>query len=141
MCLGYLWSDERKEEWLETQPDTITAYKIVRIEDGELFPPYYPEHGPYNKINQLEKTDTETHPPFRYSGRYLAHYHLFAQETQANWYQSHFCNDVKVVDCKVPKKSITTMGEQHGSVVIVAKEFEIIGEDKYFEKKEELVCV
>ena len=70
-------------------------------------------------------------PNLRSSGKYRAYFHLYATLEDA-WYNKNKWN--KVIMCEVPKKEITEIGTQSGTV-IVTKQFFILKEDEYLEEE------
>ena len=151
MCLEYVWSNEEKEKWLKEQPKIITAYKVVVIKGSKMRPAFFGGYQPhYDRKNQITDGDKKSVPSLYTQEHYVPHYHLYTTlsrieivSSYVGWVREGEVDDVKVVKCKVPKRSITDVGKQDGMVVIVAKEFEIVGEDKYFEDepiKEEVKC-
>ena len=64
------------------------------------------------------------------SSRYMAYYHLFLYEDDAEiWKDGMWNGSFKVIKCTIPKKLITDVGLQDG-FVIVTKGFDIVCDDK-----------
>lgn len=150
MCIDVIFTDEITKEWLENKPDTITAYKVVKIEDKKAYPPVF--WGQYKKTNKLdsEKCPGEKCPGFTmvlnkrgsydYVG-YKAYYHIFSTKQAAKeWSTARWSflktRATRVLECEIPKKSITAVGTELGCTVIITKEFTFTEGNEYFEEEE-----
>ncbi len=145
MCLETLWTKAEIKEWLKTQPDDITAYKVVKLgeSDGKerAFPVVYWEYGAFKKVNKITRSIVRRVPhvivlgKYRQSRRsYETYYHLFLMKDDAQkWKETGpsamFC---KVLKCKIPKKAITDIGKQINGISIITKEFTFVQGNKYF---------
>lgn len=136
MCLENKFSEKEKKEWLKNKPDTITCYKSVSVHRplqnlARLYPPHFC-HDPIKRINKLEKPlkgepSKKQYTTFKTSRRetsYAAYFHLYAYDPKKT--------TGKVIKCKVSKKDVTTIGYQWDKMVIVTRQYEVVGEDKYF---------
>lgn len=142
MCLDSKYTEQEKEEWLKNQPDVITAYKVVIIEDGKISPVFHrhiDDEG-FERNNLLKtvksKKATRYHEENHYGPEYIAYFHLFASKQDAIEYYDF--PPSKVIECIVPKKYITDIGSQDGPedtgrTVIVTRKFSIVGENEYLD--------
>ncbi len=140
MCLDYLWTKKDIKKWLKTQPDTITAYKVVQLKDGIAYPAIYSEYGSFKKHNKIEDDrrtiETMVKGKIRLTYRkYEAGYHLFLTPAgAAEWKPDS--NRYKVLMCKIPKSQITDVGLQKNWTSIITKEFTFAEGDEYLKGKE-----
>lgn len=143
MCISYKLYSKAKKKWLKTQPDIITAYKCVYVREyygtTRFFPIVYSNsrNKPFKRKNTLreiesKQSDKRTGTYFQEGANrtvYIAYYHLYLNREDAeSWVDS----DRKIIKCTVPKKCITDIGLQNG-VVIITKQFSIVGEDEYLD--------
>ena len=147
MCLGYKETLEVRKNWLAEQPDMITAYKVVNtstdVTEAEpkwrLYPLYdlagmQPKQ--FKRKNRLRKTKNENKILYtRYiSGKcttYIAYYHFYESRYDAELL-AFSSNGRRVIECRIPKELVTNLGQQNGKLVIIARGFDIVGEDYYF---------
>ena len=132
MCIEYRWSDKDIKNWLEQQPETITAYKLVRIKKNKMYSPFQrnriKENNRISKLsnrmkdrkNRVDVLDNEKHS---YTKNYQAYYHCFMDEKEAN--RLYRASGEHIIRCEIPKIDITDIGEQWGRVVIVSKSFSV----------------
>jgi hypothetical protein len=147
MCLTNIWSKEEQKQWLEKQPDEITAYKIVfvhrRLHGTDLFPLYNTmPTGTFQRVNDQThqirtiysvslKGERDSRSP------YEAHFHLFLTKQAAQGYfrANEFPNtSYAILKCKVPKKHIIHVGTQGRKTTIITKYFEFVEGDQYFQQ-------
>lgn len=135
MCLNGILTQKNKKTWMEEKPETITAYKVVRIIDGKVYPMYFKTNIPFEKTNKLLKKESkdriETGGVSFSSSTYRPYYHLFTNKKEAERWSS---NGV-ALRCKVPKNQITVVGTQLRKEVIIAKEFIFVQGDEYFKEE------
>lgn len=141
MCIESKLNDEQREVWLKTQPDIITAYKVVvtdkyRYSKLCLYSIFsYGDERAFKRKNRLKvaKRDALTNKRSitENGSKYVAYYHVFAHAIDASMYCRSWTGAI-VVECTVPKKYITDIGYQEG-VVIITRGFDIIGQDEYLE--------
>ncbi len=146
MCLDNLWTKARIKEWLKNKPEIITAYKVVKIIEGEAYPAIYHDNGPFEKTNKEDKCSPSVAAAHvvRKDGTELSHrwrhyptlYHMFLTKRGATRWNDR--SDEEILKCKIPKKQIVDIGIQHDCIAIITKEFTFVEGDKYF--KEETVC-
>jgi len=145
MCLDYKLSPRLRETWLKDKPKTITAYKVVRIENGKLWPLYYGSK-PFKRKNRIRtvKSKNSARRQIIYYGelelgipmtKYIAYYHLFVNIKEAQEYEGGECFADKIIICKIPKELITEIGIQERKEVIVTRGFDIVGQDEYLSNK------
>ncbi len=147
MCLNKIYSVEAKEEWMEDKPDNITAYKVVKVIEGTVHPPIYPEHGPYAKTNDMENI-LKHHSFWMHCDEgeaavikadndvfYEPLYHLFLTREGAEDWRREFNLSVVVLvlECSIPKSAITNIGIQEDHEAVIAREFTFVGGQEYFE--------
>lgn len=160
MCLTYVWTKEKIRTWLAKQPEMITAYKMALIrEDNEevnaierLFPPYYDEHGPYKKENEVIDCRPTDGAYLKNKWRkkncidrdhYTSYFYLFLRrkDTEAFLKEAVAGRRGKrvIIECQIPKHMVCTIGLQETKlfsygVCIISRGFNIVGQDdKYFE--------
>jgi len=147
MCLRVKYTKKQKEEWLKDKPEMITAYKVimtVRTEEGKIkFYPLIFCDEPYKRINRLHTNkDKDKNISVRYKNprrdetSYIAYYHLYADKEAAQRWTCCLPTYRKIIKCLIPKNLITEIGEEgyYHSKVIIAKGFEIVGEDEVFQE-------
>jgi len=124
-----LLSLEKTKEWFKDKPDNITAYKVVEIKDGKVFPSFFNEKS-FKKTNKLKKRSISqrTQADICHSF-YQPYYHFFLDRRDAKGW-AWGCETV--LECTVPKDQITVVGRQADSLAIVAKEFTFVEGDEYF---------
>lgn len=147
MCLNKLYSEKAKKEWMEDKPDNITAYKVVKVYDGALYPPIYPEYGSYAKTNDMENI-LKHHSLWIHCDEgetatikanndvfYEPLYHLFLTREGAEDWRREFNLSVVVLvlECSIPKSAVTNIGTQEGQEAIIAREFTFVEGEEYFE--------
>ncbi len=149
MCLSTVWSREKRIEWLKTQPDEITAYKFVKVErksikrweDGEekIVPPFQNlgHNVFFEKENRIKKTTDVSKTEYAVSPEgettYVAYFHLFLEKKSTErWRKASFKG--LTLECKIPKKFITDIGDEYGDIVIITRGFDFVEGDEYFEK-------
>ena len=146
MCLNTLWSEEQKNAWLKEQSEMITAYKFVavrresikRYEDGEekISPPFkmLDEDVHYKKKNIVKKTTKISKKDYVISHdettTYVAYFHLFLEKKATEKW--NFTFKTRTLECKIPKKLITDIGEECGEIVIITRGFDFVEGDEYF---------
>lgn len=126
MCLDSKRSRARKKQWLEEQPDTVVAYKIVREvgRGNDLYPLHQRAYVPFKeKVNWIKWFRIPAHTGSEDS-LYIPYYHLYHTLENAKYVAGYR----KVMKCHVPKKCITAIGSQDGYTVIITKKFEFIEE-------------
>ena len=159
MCLDYQWSKDRIKKWMEGQPKTITAYKLVKIDNSgeqrKVLPPIFTTDGPYKKTNKkpwwarspiatarlLPNTWTKEDDLFYGSyPEYKSDYHLFLIRREAEEWGHCYGEPplYTVLECKVPKKKVVAMGKQNDSLTIVTRKFTFVEGEEYFEEKEKV---
>ena len=137
MCLNSKWDNGKKTNWLKKRPKTITAYKLVDKEDGEYvsfhFPYTYYESKKMNRVKGTPEPITLSYAALIPVNQYVPYYHLYlfkkgAKYLRSRWtgYNQNSC----IVECQIPKKDITTIGEENAGTVIVTKAFKIVKEVK-----------
>jgi hypothetical protein len=131
MCLDKLWSDEQKNEWLNTQPDEITCYKVVALRGGKANALFFSLT--FNKVND-QRHCVADRIDVKKKESYIAHYHLFPTEQSARlWLSDIGWEDAdRIMKCTVPKQDVCAIGTQSGQTVIVTKYFEFAEGDQYF---------
>lgn len=160
MCLSSQMTSKEKRDWLKNQPNMITAYKAVKIkfapakcslEEGKkrMFPCYQNTSDVFKRKNKLSwiwklcsilgKKISYAYVagsrPYRDAPlkKYTTYYHLFVFQKDAEEYGEF--TGLEVIECVVPKKFITTIGMQdtgrEDRLSIVARGFEIVGQDEY----------
>lgn len=140
MCLTWKYTDEEKKEWLKNKPEMITAYKRVRIRalknQKKMFPLFmFPlvEYKHFERNNLLKTIKSKKSKKYKdvycQSRCYMAYFHLFEKKSDAKSFLNRPYG-TKLVKCVVPKKYITDVGLQ-GGTVIVTRKFSIVGEDEY----------
>ncbi len=149
MCLFMRMTVKQENKWLTTQPDMITAYKVVSIDEGKIYPPLYDHTGPYQKTNKLREENIPLErscygSTYRLPGRaYNAGYHiLYTKEAAIKWlssYQGTYSSgEAVILKCIIPKKEILTVGLQNEKdIVIVTKEFTFVEGQEYFEEEKQ----
>lgn len=160
MCIDYKFPEEDRKKWLEDKPETIIAYKIVEIKrilqyDKERLYPYYVDKAtPFERKNHIKQIKTTVRKSIRKAKTYIAknsnkkdkcsyeevdrcsymaYYHLWANIEEAKQYLSEWAGYGTIIECKVPKKYITDIGEQCRKEVIVTRQFTIVGQDEYLD--------
>jgi len=151
VCIDYKYTRKKRKEWLKDKPDTIIAYKVVKTfkeeqvvgsqisMPGKLYPLFYPKEF-FKRKNRIKTIslqlfdrimDSRWHDNNKHC-HYVAYYHFYVNEVNA---RRALLNDRKLIICKIPKRLITNIGLQNSREVIIAKGFEIVGQDKYLEEK------
>jgi len=151
MCLDSKWSDDKKKEWLESQPKIITAYKVAEISckrdklleellgiiryKTEIVAPFFCDLS-YKQKNRIRmkrrKIEIGCNWGLKNPNKYIPYYHLFLNLTDAIAFQTHRNRahhrdiDLIVMECKVPKKHITEIGYENGRSVVVTKSFTLV---------------
>lgn len=146
MCLRTKMSVADKKVWLEKQPETIIAYKVVKLKirarsrtKNRFYPMYYggKEFKRNNLVREMRSKNSYkfSNTQFDKSGRpasYIAYYHLFTTHQDAKVYAiGHF--GVVVIQCYVPKESITDVGFQNSKLTIVTRKFTIVGQNEFLD--------
>lgn len=136
MCLDVKYTDLEMEVWLKKQPDTITVYKVVRVnkQSKRIYPLFYEESKHFERVNSL-RIDDPKKVAFGGGGddfSYRAGFHLFAHREDAGRWAQGSCNEI-VIPCQIQKTSITNIGSQDRLLTIVTDSFTIIGNDKFLE--------
>jgi len=138
MCLHTIWSKQHKESWLNKQPQTITAYKVVakRSESAQVYTPLYshttartPTFRQHNKHLPYKVKDLppQVHVPVQ-DVCYTPYFHLFTALSAAvalrNYViglrQYYKMNPWKfvIVKCTIPKDQITDIGFEYIRVAV-----------------------
>ena len=128
MCMNSKYTKEEKKEWLRDKAKIITAYKVVRVEKGRLEPLFW-ENKPFKRKNRLRWRHGKT--ALAHGKKYIAYYHLLTNKRDAERFYS--VGHSKIIECKIPKCLITSIGRQFDCETIVAKGFEIVGENEYLD--------
>ena len=148
MCLLTRKTKKEMDKWLRTQPDIITAYKIVgRIEESDekykLIPIF--SHcrritKEYEKINRIKGERHMVHPIGTYRRPYRVYFHLWLEKPPRPSklscpYAPNYSHKWKniLVKCYVPKHLIVAIGTQlvgrknsKEKSVVVTKGFEFV---------------
>lgn len=156
MCLYSKETVKEKNKWLRKQPDMVTAYKVVRIKwigEGLEMTPLYCHSAsgstivPFKRTNTVRKMRAKSNSAEKYvhtyftkselTTHYIAYYHFFIEEEDAKNYRKNIIGQdgTAVIECLIPKESVTEIGMQGDRESIVARRFTIVGQDKYLEKK------
>lgn len=135
MCLDDKYRKRKKDRWLKKQPKYIIAYKRVKVVGNKLYAPIYIGE-PLKRKNLVrsvkgKKQFTDYSFSDGYSETsYIAFFHLYLDKKDL----SHG-NKEMIIECKVPKNSITEVGNQDYRRVIVTRYYEIVGQDQYLKDK------
>ena len=129
MCLDLRQTKKETDKWLKTQPDIITAYKIVekrKISDGEY--KWLPIHCPgktkeYKKKNRIRGDRPFVKPSATYRRPYKAYFHLWLKMPTSDMRNYE---GLVIIECHVPKHLITAFGVDCEIPAIVSKGFDII---------------
>ncbi len=141
MCIDYKWSRKDRKEWLEKQPDMITAWKEVMFSFAKgprCITPRYQTGTNFKRENYLKEEPSSSYQknaPTRYEKsrrrtEYKAYFHLFKYKKDADREAKGYYL-AKVIKCKIPKEYVTDIGEQWDSMTIITRKFIIVGQDEY----------
>ncbi len=144
MCIENKWSIRDRKEWLEKQPDMITAWKEVMVSmvaNPCYISPRYQKGTHFKRENYLEeepsssyqKNASTRYEKSRRRTEYKAYFHLFKYKKDADRSAKDYLF-AKVVKCKIPKEYVTDIGTQWDSITIITRKFIIVGQDQYFEE-------
>ena len=114
MCLDYIHRGKEKKEFLDTLPDEMVVWKVVKGHDGRYSTDCrdFPLHSGEVAFKQ---NIIETHyTAYRGGG------HFFLHKSDADSWLDPFSWE-RVIRCKIKKKWINTVGEQDGAIVLVVK--------------------
>lgn len=156
MCLDWLYSEERKKAWLAEQPEVVTCYKGVIVRgSGKLAPLVRVSRAAFKRHNRIslntkrkwiERPSKDEGDAYVYEKnkngelilesllkmRYKPYFHLLTNKKAVVKYWVYQieceCGMTAIVECSVRKEHITAVGVESEELVIVAREFEIMGE-------------
>jgi len=130
MCLDVRNTKRETDKWLKTQPDIITAYKLVwkrtlPNREYSLIPLFYPNlTEKYKKKNRLRKIKPNIRPFLTPHRLYRPYFHLWLKKPKINSLNQ---NEV-LIECLVPKHLITAKGIDSEIPTIVSKGFDVVSE-------------
>ncbi len=135
MCLDYKNTKKELKEWLEEQPDIITAYKLVTLVNERIYPWVQSSKGYFKRENLLRKELPWFSPKYVEcdfgEDKYMAYYHLLLNKPEVH---KQFGEDCEMVECRIPKKYVTDIGSQWCCKTVITIGFTIVGQDEYLKE-------
>jgi len=139
MCLTTRDTKREIDKWLKTQPDMITAYKIVTkviFPSGKykLIPYHYSNWTKkYKKKNRIRGERIDLKPYDTPRRLYKAYFHLWLEIPNVfkrnGVFQKRLIDQNEVlIECLVPKHLITAKGIHEFGPAIISKGFDIVAE-------------
>ena len=114
MCLEIVYRGKQKKEALAKLPESGYYWKSVRY-DGVEYSPGIRRHKPAFVAGW-----NETRGCYLGEGYNIA-FHLYKNKREADWWTRHDVNGRRTIRCKVNKKDIVAIGEQHGLCIVTTR--------------------